>query len=267
VHARFRHLLCPADRVRYAIWRALGARYTFRCRFKNGPRISIRPHPSEDYNTAYDVFRRGIYDLNLEAESVRRVVDLGGNVGYTCILWCWQYPDARVLTFEPNPKHYQILNWHLDVNHYRGRVQAIEAAAASRDDTAVLLDADVWSRVLVGSGAPGERSYEVRRCDFFSFVGQEPIDIFKMDIEGGEYELMTDPRFDAVARKCRTIVMEWHTLEPGHLGGQWCMNRLRALNFEVVEKYPAGNIGLLIAQRSTNRSGDAPPLQESVERR
>ena len=91
------------------------------------------------------MFRRGIYDTDLEPSSVTYVVDLGGNVGYTCLLWCWRYPHARVLTFEPNPKHTQILSWHLLVNQYTERVTVIAAGASNHDGSAAFVDADVWS--------------------------------------------------------------------------------------------------------------------------
>ena len=74
---------------------------------------------------------------------------------------------------------------------------------------------------VVSQDAPGTaNSRRIKLVDFFAAVGDEPIDIFKMDIEGGEYDIMNDDRFDAVARRCRIIITEWHQFDARQLGGR-----------------------------------------------
>jgi FkbM family methyltransferase len=202
------------------------------------------------------MFRLGIYDTDLEPDSVNYVVDLGGNVGYTCLLWCWRYPRARVLTFEPNPTHSEILNWHVQVNHYSKRVAVIAAGASSHDGSAAFVDADVWSRVVSEGEPKPPNSLTIKLVDFFAAIGNDPIDILKIDIEGGEYDIMNDVRFDAVARRCRIIIMEWHQFDPSQPGGAWCTAKLESLGFGVQQTNAAGNIGLLVARKL--KSADFP---------
>ncbi len=252
-----------SDRLRYYVWQYTGARYTFDGSFKNGPRISIRPrtlHPS-DYNTVYTVFRIGDYETDLAPASVRRIVDLGGNVGYTCLFWCWRYPNAKVLTFEPHPVHCKLLKWHSRVNNYGDRIQLIPAGAAPSPGKAVLTDDGERSRVLGGASSQSSapRTVEIELVDFFKSVGSEPIDILKMDIEGAEYPLLADPRFDEVARRTRCIVMEFHLYEPSHPGGQWCVDRLEKLGFSV-RQWPASSddAGMVIGLAPGYNSNSTP---------
>src|ERR1700749_1882302 len=98
---------------------------SFRCRVLGGPRISIRPDPSHDYYTAKEIFSDRIYDCELDPGSVLRIVDLGGNVGYSCLFWCEKYPNASVLTFEPHPTHCRLLEWHVRKNRYTKRVNLV----------------------------------------------------------------------------------------------------------------------------------------------
>lgn len=250
----FRNLLILPDRLRYIVWTLLGRHSTFQCRLRSGPILSIRPAPSSDWETAYEIFRVRVYDTGLETERVRRIVDVGGNVGYSLVFWCLSYPHARILTYEPHPLHCEIIRWHLDANGLSDRVTVLQAGAAVKSSSEVLIDDGIQSRIMhEGDPKPRNRAeLEIKTVDFFETVGTEPIDILKIDIEGGEYELLQDPRFDEVAGRSRCIVMEWHKRAPHHLGGKWCEHRISNLGFAVI--VPPGtpsnaDIGMIVAIR------------------
>ena len=230
----FRNLLRFPDRWRYIAWTLLGRHGTLRCRLRSGPTLSIRPKPSCDLETSYEIFRLRVYDTGLAPEGVRRIVDVGGNVGYSLLFWCSSYPYARVLTYAP-PVHCELIKWHLQANGYSDRVTLLQAGAAGKDSNGVLVDDDIRSKIMKeGDSNPRNRPLlEIRAVDFFETVGIEPIDILKIDIEGGEYELLQDPRFAQVAGRSRCILMEWHKRAPHHLGGDWCEQRLINLGFAV----------------------------------
>ena len=253
----FRNLLGLPDRLRYVAWVGTGRRWPFRCRLRNGPVLSIRPTPSSDWETAYEVFRLRVYATGLAPETVRRVVDVGGNVGYSCLFWCSTYLNARVLTYEPHPLHCELLSKHMEMNGYSGRVTLIPAGASAKPSTAVLTDNDIRSTVVQQQDAAPFVSrpvIQIKMVDFFDTVGPEPIDILKMDIEGGEYDILQDPRFDEVAARCRCMTMEWHKRAPNHLGGKWCEERLQKAGFTVrpgPEQSPSHDIGTFVAFRNS----------------
>jgi len=251
----FRNLLVWPDRLRYYVWIARGRRQPFRCRLRSGPVLSIRPLPSSDFETAYEIFRRRVYDTGLASAAVHRVVDVGGNVGYSCLFWCSMYPNARVLTYEPHPAHCELLLRHMETNGYSDRVTLIPAGAAAKANTAVLSDKGIQSAVLQEGTRPtgAQPVIDIKLVDFFQTVGADPIDILKIDIEGGEYEILQDCRFDDIAARSRCVVMEWHKRAPHHLGGQWCKERLIKAGFTVAdapEPSSAQDIGTLLAFRN-----------------
>jgi FkbM family methyltransferase len=203
-------------------------RQSFRCRLLGGPKISIRPSPSHDFQTVNEIFIERIYDCELDPSSVMHIVDLGGNVGYSCLFWCGKYPNASVVTFEPHPVHCQILKWHVRKNGYGRRVKLVEAAAGVRDDRANLTDEDDGSAIVqeVPAGSIG-----VRVIDIFQSVPDGQIDLLKIDIEGSEYEILEDPRFEDLAARTSCVLLEWHLR--GERGEAFCRDRLSSLGFAV----------------------------------
>lgn len=248
--AHFRSLLPIGQRIRYLIWRLAGASRVFRCRLRSGLTISIRPRPSRDYDTAYEIFFLRLYRVELDAATVRYIVDLGGNVGYSVLFWCSNYPRAQVVTVEPHPVHCASLRRHLLDNGYSDRVQLLDAAAGSASGAAFLTDEDDASSVIDhDKGIPGGGLIEVRKIDIFKSIGDRNVDILKMDIEGSEYEILSDSRFETLAARTRCIIIEWHQRAAEHLGLDWCRQRLEQSGFQVTAGRSFDEFGILYAIR------------------
>lgn len=230
-----RWLIAQEGRVIKARWKAYIAyierelrKRPFRVRLVKGPKISIRPLPSHDYQTAEEIFCGRIYEFGPDPDSVRRVVDLGGNVGYSCLFWCRKYPKARVIAFEPHPTHCRLLEWHMKENGYARRVELVEAAAGVRYEVANLSDKDDGSAIVEDTMSG---SLKVRVVDVFQAIPDGPIDVLKMDIEGSEYAILEDPRFEALAARTKCVMLEWHVR--GERGETLCRDRLTSLGFTV----------------------------------
>jgi FkbM family methyltransferase len=240
---RLRDHLTLTSLARYLAWRALKSARPLVVELRDGERIALRPPPAADLDTAYEVFVLRIYDPVRSAVSrPLRIVDVGANVGYTCVLWGHAFPEARVTAFEPHPRHVRALRQNLALNGLDGNVEVVEAAAGVSAGRAAFLDAENESG-LVASGRPASservakagapRELEVKVVDFFELVGEGPLDLLKMDIEGGEYPLLSDPRFAAL--RARAIALEWHVTPTHPDGKRWCEQRLRELGYAVQE--------------------------------
>jgi len=256
---RLRDHLTLTSLARYLAWRGLKSASPLSVELKSGERFALRPPPATDLETAYEVFVARIYDPVLRAvDRPLRVVDVGANVGYTCVLWGHAFAGARVTAFEPHPRHVQALRQNLALNGLERNVEVVEAAAGVAEGRAAFLDAENESglvasgrpasneRVSAG-GAPGE--LDVKVVDFFSAVGDGPLDVLKMDIEGGEYPILSDPRFAALP--VRTFALEWHVTPGQPDGKRWCEERLRGLGYAVREgKGGTRTNGMLFGTRS-----------------
>jgi FkbM family methyltransferase len=219
----FRDLLTPVSWARYVVWRSLGGGAPITLLLKSGLSIRFRSSSATDYGVAFDVFLRNCYQSPEPVSQVKKIVDLGANVGYSCLFWCQQYPEARVTAFEPHPVHLNAIAEHLSANHFTDRVKVVEAAAGVVEASAYLTDAGSSSAI---TGSPA--GFAVPVLDVFPMLDGK-IDILKIDIEGGEYGLLGDERFGAI--QARTVVVEWHKITDRPDGREWCLERLRRFGY------------------------------------
>lgn len=237
----FRSLFPIHEAVRCALWKRLKISRPITVRMKSGTRFTIRQKPFSDYDVAYELFLFKCYPLPEMEPSL--IVDLGGNVGYSCLLWAERYPNAAIIVVEPNPQNAQLLRKNVHMNGWEKRVTVMEAAAGPENGTVSFVDAGTMGHISK------EGTLRVPMVDILAVIGDRPIDILKMDIEGGEFAIMSDPRFRAL--KLNYLVIEWHD---GYVENpeQWCTSILEEMGLNVrptPTQAPSG--GLLLATRKS----------------
>jgi len=254
---RFRDLLTSGSKVKFLLWWLLTVptrlkplktlSYSLNVEvsllLRNGDRLFFRNR--DDYGVAYEVFLLGPYDV--PCSGARLVLDLGGHAGFTALHFARRFPDARIIVMEPDHQRANQIRKHVRANQLERRVSVIEAAAAARNGKARLSTGGSSARI----GAEGE---EVRLVDVFAMLGSDQVDVLKMDIEGGEYEILSDPRFETLTPPI--VAMEWHST-PAHADGhQWCLQRLRNLGYHISDERSSFSwAGNLIAFRNPSRRG------------
>lgn len=202
-----RDLLKPYDRWRYLLWRASHIKRYIIVTLQDGKKLIIRPKPTTDLATAHEIYIARAYKkpLQVPEPAPGLIVDLGANVGYSVVHWAYTYPTARLVAFEPHPAHLLILYRHLEINALLNRVQ-VEGSAVSNCNTESFLIDNENESAVVKTYEPGRLLIKVR--DFFTEIRDQTIDLLKIDIEGGEYALLKDKRFETLDVKI--LVLEWH---------------------------------------------------------
>lgn len=137
--------------------------------------------------------------------SVRRIVDVGANIGCSILYFAGLFPEARFEAFEPHPDNLDTLSYHSGVNRLSARVHVHPVAAGTRD-ASVYPSSRGGLSTVVASPKPG--TIPVRVVDLFTSIEPGRIDLLKMDCEGGEWDIVMDPRFATL--DVGAIVMEWH---------------------------------------------------------
>ncbi len=90
---------------------------------------------------------------------------------------------------------------------------------------------------------------EVPVVDVFQAIPNAPIDVLKIDIEGSEYAILEDARFDALAARTKCVLLEWHAR--GEQGEALCRDRLASLGFSVRSGRDCyGQCGILYCTRA-----------------
>ena len=238
----FARLLAPGSLPRYVLWRLTGRRGVVALRLAGGPTILLRPPGSgnNDYGVAYEIFLYRYYQCprELPRAAIRRVLDLGANVGFSCLYWLTQFPAAEVIAFEPHPGHFTQCRANLSVNDMLPRVELHQAAAGTAARRITLSDEGTSSSVM----ADADGGIAVEMVDVFALLKDRPVDLIKLDIEGGEYAILEDPRFAAL--RIPYLVMEWHG---GPAKRDRCLTRFSALGYETLQLFDSGSYGMLWA--------------------
>ncbi len=166
-----------------------------------------------------EIFIAGSYSPppGIELSGPLRVLDLGGNVGLfgAFALHAWSVIELR--SYEPDPENFRLLrrtaqpfdDWHV-----------IDAAVSNRSgEMQFVAGMHSESRIAL----PGEEAITVPVVDLYELPAA---DVIKIDIEGGEWPILSDPRLTGL--DANVIAMEWHQLGCPERDARTCAERLLA---------------------------------------
>jgi len=242
----FARILSPLSVCSYAVWRLAHRRDPIVLTTRLGARFELRPKCNEnnDYGVAYEVFVHNFYkDRPPESENVRLVVDLGANVGYSLLYYLHAYKNCYIIAFEPHPGHAAQAVRNLNIDGSRERVQLYPKGAGAYERKMRLTDSGT-SSTLTEVNAKDTIGVEV--VDIFPILEGRRIDILKVDIEGGEYEILKDPRFSRL--DVGAIVMEWHSRGGGLADKAWCEERLKTIGYGIEDIFTSPTHGMFYAR-------------------
>ena len=232
------------------VWRELSgssrlARYGRR---GSGRPVFVR-HNTDDPRGLNEIFYWGHYELPERAADVLdglgrppRVLDLGANIGLFGVWVLDRFPGAQIVAFEPDPGNAALARLCVEANGAGHAWRLVEAAASNSGGRLSFLTGEfLRSRIN-----PGEGAVEVDAVDVFPYLD---VDFAKIDIEGGEWAILGDPRWEAV--RVPVIVLEYHDdLAPGENPRDLAIEALRRAGYEVkqTEEFSGGQ-GILWAWR------------------
>jgi len=143
-------------------------------------------------------------------------VDVGANWGYFTLAGAhWVGAGGRVIAFEPEPRLFALLTSNIDANRL-DYVQAHRTAASAGSGrigfTAFGVDSDNWgqSRSVVGD-APADFDCEtVALDDALDADGIDTVQLTKIDVEGGEADVLAGMARGLAHGRYRYVLMEVH---------------------------------------------------------
>jgi FkbM family methyltransferase len=186
----------------------------------NGQPIWYRPG-SSDTQLIYTILlrrgRKGEYAIEPRVQTalgmVRTVLDIGANIGVSTLYLARLFEHARVLAFEPIPENFSLLQRN---TAHVARIEAFPLALGEADSMIELLHSDApnnlggYSRIPAGSNTQRSLRVEMRaarrHCEE---LGIDAVDVIKIDVEGSEWEVLTDLG-SAFLSRCKFIMGELH---------------------------------------------------------
>ncbi|HEX4436076.1 MAG TPA: FkbM family methyltransferase [Solirubrobacteraceae bacterium] len=147
-----------------------------------------------------------------------RVLDVGANIGLFGIFAVERW-GASVESFEPDPGNVPLLRRTIAANGLQSRWTLREVAVSNRDGELPFVSGLFAESQLSGVGDPAARAEGAVSLSKGHTISVPVVDLFetnhdvellKMDIEGAEWDILTDPRLSEL--KARAIVLEWHSI-------------------------------------------------------
>jgi FkbM family methyltransferase len=177
---------------------------------ENGIEVALR-HAAHDDATLAEVFYRHDYHPSEEvAEAIgepRTLVDLGANIGLFGAFATRFWPDSTIVGYEADPENVEVHERTIAANRLGDRWRVVCAAAGARDGQVELASGRAMGSFVVEPGTdPGVPTIRVPVRDVMAEVCAA--DLVKVDIEGGEWDILLDPRF--ARNPPRAIVLEYH---------------------------------------------------------
>jgi FkbM family methyltransferase len=123
-------------------------------------------------------------------EKSKYIVDVGANIGCHTISYAGMNPEARIWSFEPQKKLFDLLNTNMNLNGYTDRIHLHNCGLGHKECTLEMQGLDTvedkahmgWNKGGLGIGKGGEK-LDVKTLDSLDLPG---LDYMKIDVEGAE---------------------------------------------------------------------------------
>jgi len=168
-------------------------------------------HGTTDAATFDQAFVQGAYAItDVAAAHLRslgrppRALDLGANIGMWSAWLLADWPGAVVTAVEPLPRNAALLRRNVALADPSGRSTVVEAAAGTAESRVVFGGGDFTNGRILEDGD----GLAVRMIDAFPLMAD--VDLLNLDIEGGEWPILADPRFADVSAP--VVMLEVHPM-------------------------------------------------------
>jgi FkbM family methyltransferase len=143
-----------------------------------------------------------LFDLARRAEVF---VDVGAYSGIYTLLACVANPRLRAVAFEPNPVKLPQLRSNVIVNGLQDRVTIVGKALSTETGRATLAIPSDDSTASLGGARPDDRTVDVAVTTGDDTLGDLPVGLIKIDVEGFESDVLAGMSRVLVTRRPRII--------------------------------------------------------------
>jgi FkbM family methyltransferase len=200
-----------SESPRFALSELSGSSSTHVYRLReNGLRVSIA-HGSSDAQALDQAFYQHAHEPTPQALAALqaigrplRALDLGANVGLWALWLLGRFPVERVVGLEPDPENVARHRRQIELNDLAGSWEIVEAAAVTADGSVSFTVGLATNGHVTAAADPGTVSVPGR--DMFALL--DDLDLLKIDIEGGEWPILADPRFAELS--VPVVMLEYH---------------------------------------------------------
>ena len=133
-----------------------------------------------------------------------RALDLGAHVGMWGLWLHGRFPVEHLLALEPDPENVERHRRQIELNALQDNWEVLEAAAVTAEGPVSFTVGMATNGRVTTAAAAGAVSVPGR--DAFALL--DGVDLLKIDIEGGEWAILADPR--AAGLSVPVVMLEYH---------------------------------------------------------
>lgn len=213
--------------------------------------VFIRPYCT-DYTLLLDFFAKethekgGHYEFCEIGKDINFILDGGANIGFFSVLYAKKYPQAKIVCVEPELSNYKLMK--KNISRYPNII-GVQGGIWSCDTGLRIINPEYHNvgfrvdELDINDERSEIRGYAVETL--MAMHGVDTIDIFKMDIEGSEFNVILDAKSDNWLKKTNFLIMEIHdTYMPG--GRQSIYEKMKGCGFKFL---PYGEDNLFIKEQ------------------
>lgn len=222
---------------------------------RNGRLYHITLPTWEDLRTAWTVLLGNEYRIHKEDATI---LDIGGNIGLFAIYANSINPQSRIISVEPFAESYLQLVQVAAQPNLASHLETRQLAISGTNGT-ITMDASpgIPSHSRKISRKPGRANLiHVRSKTLESFLDDESlgeVDFIKMDIEGAEYEVISQASCRTL-RRSRRYGIEYHGREVGLF-----IEKFRDAGFSITGHHKHAGTGVLEFTRQPDKNHDIAP--------
>lgn len=169
--------------------------------------IKIRCNTT-DLGTLITSFWDKEYDFKMnKITNPEVIVDCGANIGLISIFYANKYPDAKIISIEPEESNYEMLEYNL--KKYPN-IQCFKGAVWSKETNLKIINENGDKNAFIVKEL--SESSDIRALSISAIMARyklEKIDILKIDIEGSEKVLFENNSHEWL-RFVKVLVIELH---------------------------------------------------------
>lgn len=163
--------------------------------------------------TFAELFVRREYPV-LDEKDGGLILDCGANIGLASLYFKSILPNSRIIAFEPSPSTFQTLRSNIERNGVTGVELHNEALAREPGTLELFADlttpdspvASAMQNTLAPNAQSIARVPAVRLSDHIN----GPVELLKLDIEGGEHDVLHDLLDSGKIKHVRRMLIELH---------------------------------------------------------
>ncbi len=170
----------------------------------------------DELSILFEIFENNVYSIKKTDKKII-ILDIGANIGLFAIYCKYLCPNSTIYSFEPNPKAYNNIIKNIKLNKFNeDNIILNNFGLSDKTKDAILYinkrDADATT---INPNGFIKKKLDIRLKSFKGFLKDKrikKIDILKIDIEGGEYELL-ESLSKSDFKKIKSIQIEIHNLD------------------------------------------------------